>query len=149
MKIFLGADHRGFKLKEKIKTWLKERQTEYEDLGNRNYEPTDDFPDFGSKVAEKVSQGMGLGIVLCGSGGMALVANKYPGVRAVETWNEVTAHHAKEHDDANVLMIAADFVTEEQAKKMVQLWLETPLATDVKYKRRLDKIKNIERKNFI
>lgn len=146
--IYLGADHRGFKLKEVIKTWLKENQQEWQDLGNQIYDLNDDFPDFGALVAEQVSQRKGVGILLCGSGGMALVANKFPGVRAVETWNEATAQHAKEHDNANVLMIAADFVQAEQAKKMVQIWLETSVAKDEKHQRRLGKIKQIERRIY-
>ena len=147
--IYLGADHRGFKLKEKIKGWLKERGTECTDLGNQRFDPVDDFPDFASAVAKKVSQGEGQGILLCGSGGMALVANKFKGVRAVETWNVATAEHAKAHDAANVLMIAADFVEDVEAKKMVDTWLDTPVKQEEKYQRRLAKIGKIEETNYV
>jgi ribose 5-phosphate isomerase B len=142
--IFLGADHRGFALKEKIKDWLSKWGEEFADLGNQKLDPNDDFPDYASLVARKVSAGEGVGILLCGSGGMALVANKFKRVRAVETWNVATAEHAKAHDDANVLMLAADFVTDEQAKKMVKIWLRTPVKKEEKYQRRLAKIKQIE-----
>src|SRR3989344_1283991 len=113
MRIFLGADHRGFKLKEALKNWLGEKVV---DLGNDQFDPDDDFPDYAAAVAEKVSGGKGQGIIICGSGGMAIVANKFKGVRAVECWNETAARHAKEHDDANVLMLPADFVNKAEAK---------------------------------
>lgn len=147
MKIFLGADHRGFKLKEKIKKWLLEWGEEHEDLGNEKFEATDDFPDFAIKVGEKVADGEGLGILLCGSGGMALTANKFKGVRAAEVWNVETAEHAKAHDAINILVLPADFVGEE-AKKMIRVWLDTEVKLDEKYIRRLDKIEQLEQKNF-
>jgi len=146
--IYLGADHRGFKLKEKIKDWLKEWGVEFTDLGNARFDPVDDFPDFAFAVAKKVNQGQGQGILLCGSGGMALAANKFKGVRAVETWNVATAEHAKAHDAANVLMIAADFVDDLMAKKMVKIWLDTKVKQDEKYQRRLAKISKIEETNY-
>ena len=145
MKIFLGADHRGFKLKEKIKEWLKAAV----DLGNDQFDPDDDFPDYAALVAQKVSRGKWLGIVLCGSGGMALVANKFKNVRAVECWNELTAKHAKEHDACNVLMIPADFVSSSQAKKIIKSWLEAKILVDEKHQRRLNKLKQIEERNFV
>jgi len=145
MNIFLGADHRGFKLKEKIKVWLKATV----DLGNNRYDPEDDFPDYAALVAQKVSQGEGLGIVICGSGGMALVANKFKNVRAVECWHELAAIHAKEHDAANVIMLPADFVDETTAKKIVFAWLKTKTLVDEKHQRRLNKLKQIEERNFV
>ena len=151
--IYLGADHRGYRLKEKIKEWLAEWGEEYEDLGNEKFDKKDDFPDFAIRVGEKVAlrqaQGkQGLGILLCGSGGMALTANKFKGVRAAEVWNEASTEHAKAHDDINVLMLPTDFVSEEKAKKMIRIWLDTPVKTEEKYVRRLDKIKQLEQKNF-
>ena len=79
---------------------------------------------------------------------MALAANKFKGVRAVETWNVATAEHAKAHDAANVLMIAADFVDDLMAKKMVKIWLDTKVKQDEKYQRRLAKISKIEETNY-
>lgn len=142
--IFFGADHRGFKLKETLKGWLEQKGEAIEDLGNRSFDPDDDFPDFGAAVGRKVAKGEGKGIVICGSGGMALVANKFKGVRAVEAWNEAAARHAKEHDHANVLMLPADFIDEAGAKKIVTAWLEAKELVDDKHKRRLNKIKQIE-----
>jgi len=149
MKIFLGADHRGFKLKEAVKAWLSEQKEAAIDLGNKNLDPNDDFVDFGALVAEKVGAGEGKGIVFCGSGGMAIVANKFKGVRAVECWNELAAIHAKEHDAANVIMLPADFVNEAEAKTIVSAWLKSETLVDDKHQRRLNKIKQIEERNFI
>jgi len=149
MKIFLGADHGGFELKEALKQWLTEQKIEFEDLGNISFDPIDDFVDYGVKVAEKVQQGLGKGVLLCRSGGMALVANKFKGVEAVEVWNEETARHAKEHRDANILGIPADYVDAKLLIKMVKVWLEAKVLTEEKYKRRIDKIKQIEERNFL
>jgi len=146
--IYLGADHRGYQLKEKIKQWLEEWGLEAEDLGNNKFDPNDDFPDFAIQVGEKVVREKGLGILLCGSGGMALTVNKFKGVRAAEVWNLETTKHAKAHDDINVLVLPADFVTEEEAKKMIRVWLDTPVKSEEKYIRRLNKIKNLEERNF-
>lgn len=145
MKIFLGADHRGFKLKEALKTWLGERAV---DLGNDSFDSEDDFPDYAAKVAEPVSAGQGEGIVICGSGGMAIVANKFKGVRAVECWSEPAAVHAKEHDAANIIMLPADFIDEALAKKIVDVWLGAKTLVDDKHQRRLNKIRQIEERNF-
>jgi len=148
MKIYLGADHRGFALKEKIKEWLDEWGKDYEDLGNDKYDSMDDFPDFAIKVGEKVSKGKGKGILLCGSGGMALAANKIKGVWAVEVWDIERARHAKSDDNANVLVIPADVVDTRMAKEMLKVWFKTKVKKERKYKRRLNKIKNLEKENF-
>lgn len=146
--IYLGADHRGFKLKEKVKEWLEEWGEEYEDMGNVKYDPEDDFPDYAIKVGEKVAKGGGLGILACGSGGMALVANKIKGVWAVEAWDVERARHAKAHDYVNVLALPADVVSEGKAKEIIKVWLETVVKKEEKYQRRLDKIRKIEEDNF-
>lgn len=148
MKIYLGADHRGYKLKEAIKSRLQVKQIMVKDLGNFQSDPDDDFPDFAAAVAEAVGAGDDLGIVICGSGGMALVANKFKNVRAVECWNEATAIHAKEHDQANIIMLPADFVDELTAEKIVFAWLNAKILIDEKHQRRLNKIRLIEERNF-
>lgn len=148
MKIFMGADHRGFKLKENLKEWLKGRGHEVVDLGNEEFEPEDDFPDFALKVGERVGRGEGVGILLCGSGGMALAANKIKGVRAAEAGDEERARHAKEHDNVNILTLPADFLSEKQAKGAVDVWLKAEKLEGGKYLRRLKKIQEIEKKYF-
>lgn len=146
--IYLGTDHGGFKLKEALKKWLEKEGIEYEDIGNTVYDPLDDFVDFGAKVAKKVQEGLGKGVLFCRSGGMALVANKFKGVHAVEVWNLETARHAKEHRDANVLSIPADYVNSQQVCDMVKTWLDGEVLTEKKYLRRTDKIKIIEETNY-
>lgn len=149
MKIYLGADHGGFKLKEEVKGCLAKLGISYEDMGNSVYDPKDDFVDFGVKVAQKVQKGLGKGVLFCRSGGMALVANKFKGVEAVEVWNTETARHAKEHRDANVLGIPADYVKKKLVCDMIKVWLEAKVRPEEKYQRRINKIKQVEERNFI
>lgn len=144
--IYLAADHRGFELKQALKKWLGGKAI---DLGNDQFDPEDDFPDYAAKVAERVAANEGRGIVICGSGGMAIVANKFKNVRAVECWNEPAAVHAKEHDGANVIMLPADFIDEAEAKTIVSAWLKAQTLVDDKHQRRLNKIKQIEERNFV
>ena len=145
--IYLGADHRGFELKEKLKVFLKEEGYEFEDLGNHTLDPTDDYPDFGAKVAKKVSEDPinDRGILLCGLGvGMDIVANKFKGIRSAVIWsdNEALVKQSRQHDDSNILALPADHLTEEQAKKIVKLWLETPFSGEERHIRRLRKIES-------
>lgn len=146
--IYLGTDHRGFALKEKIKSWLTDWGYQSEDLGNAVYDPADDYPDFAAQVARRVAENPeeNKGIVLCGSGiGVDIVANKFKGVRSALIWmNEKFVTMSRQHDDSNVLSLPADFLTEEQAKAIVKTWLETPGATEERHLRRLEKIKAIE-----
>ncbi|MBI4035162.1 MAG: RpiB/LacA/LacB family sugar-phosphate isomerase [Candidatus Chisholmbacteria bacterium] len=144
MKIFLGADHRGFRLKEQLKNWLEAEGHEVVDMGNYKYDPEDDFPDFAVAVGERVVKGEGIGILMCGSGGMALAANKIKGVRAVEVWDEERGAHALSHDRVNVLALPADVVDVEMAKKIIKAGLATLPRTEEKYERRLKKIDAIE-----
>lgn len=148
MRIYLGSDHRGYKLKEQLKGWLAVLNYEVVDKGNERYDPNDDFPDFALAVANEVSQGKGLGILFCGSGGMAVAANKVKGIRAVEVFNEEVAAHAKSHDNANVIALPADVVDLEAAKRIVQAWLQAELKHGEKYRRRLKKIQQIENRYF-
>lgn len=149
MMIYLGADHRGFKLKERIKVWLKEWGEKYEDMGNVSYDKDDDYPDYVSKVAEAVSEGRGRGIVICGSGvGVSFVANKYKGVRSMIGFNKEQVGHGVEWDQVNVLSLAANHFTDEQAKEMVEVFLKTEFGQEERFLRRSDKIKKIENINF-
>jgi ribose 5-phosphate isomerase B len=147
--IYLGADHRGFELKEKIKSWLSEWGYAFEDLGNVVYDPQDDYPQFAVEVARKVSAGKedDRGIVLCGSGvGVDIVANKFRGVRCALVWSDggELVRQSREHDGANVLALPADYLTESQARKIVKLWLELPGPSQERHKRRVAEIGNIE-----
>lgn len=148
MKIYIGADHRGFETKEGLKRWLVAEGFEVVDLGNQKYDPEDDFPDFALKVSERVAIDDGVGVLLCGSGGMALAANKVKGVRAAEVFDVERAIHAKSHDDVNVLALPTDAIDLEEAKNMVKAWLDAPLKKEEKYLRRLKKVAAIEEKYF-
>lgn len=145
MKVFLGADHRGFFLKEKIKEWLKENGYEASDLGNTEFNPSDDYPDFSLPVAKEVSAGKGLGILFCGTGvGMNIAANKVKGVRAALVFNEGLAKQAREHGDSNILTLPADLLDEEKAITIVKTFLTTSFSGDERHKRRIAKIRKIE-----
>lgn len=140
--IYLGADHRGFALKEKIKTWFSEQKIEFEDLGNTRFDKQDDYPDFASAVAEKVSQSSeNFGILFCGSGaGMDITANRRRGVRSVLGYDAYQVKMARKNDDVNVLSLAADFISEEMAKKLISTFLKTPFSGEERHIRRIEKI---------
>ncbi len=145
-KIYIGADHRGFELKEQLKHWLKQEQYNVDDCGNTEYDLTDDFTDFSFAVAKKVQQNLdSRGIVICGSGaGVNIAANKVKGIRASTGINVDEVRHARKHDDLNVLAISADYSDFNQAQEMIAAFLTTPFDPQERYLRRLDKIKNYE-----
>jgi len=147
MKIYLGTDHAGFELKEKIKQWLNEWGYEHEDLGAFSYDAQDDYPDFVHKVGRKVADDPknNRGIVLGGSGqGEAMVANRHKGVRAAvyaaRTLDLELVKLMREHNDSNVLSLGARFVLEEDANEVVKTWLETSFPGEDHHKRRIAKI---------
>lgn len=146
MKIYLGADHRGFELKEKIKTWLSEWGYEYEDCGAFAYDKDDDYPDFAKSVAQKVAQNpQSRGILICGSGvGVAIVANKIKGVRAGTAINAKQIKDSVSDEDTNVLAISADYISENDAMEIVKSFLETEFFGEERHIRRINKIKEIE-----
>ncbi|MEK7142344.1 MAG: RpiB/LacA/LacB family sugar-phosphate isomerase, partial [Patescibacteria group bacterium] len=141
--LYIGADHRGFKLKEDIKKYLTENGQIFEDMGNFTYDKNDDYTDFAKMVAQKVSDNPNEnnGILICGSGvGVDITANKFKCVRSALADDVTTAKQSREHDDTNILSLPADEVTLELAKKIINIWLETPFSNGEKYKRRIDKI---------
>lgn len=154
-KIYLGADHAGFALKEKVKQWLTEKKTAFEDLGNLIYDKNDDYPDFAEKVARKVVREGTKGILFCGSAeGMAMAANKVKGVRAVAVWDKKIAELSRKHNDANVLCLAGGGMLKpipglslEKAKVIISVWLKMQFRGEVRHKRRIEKIKKIEKNN--
>ncbi len=148
MKVYLAADHAGFELKEKIKTFLSQRGYETEDLGAYAFDKDDDYPDFIQKAAEKVSEDpLSKAVVFGKSGtGEAIVANKFKNVRAVLGFGRENVKLSREHNDANVLSIGSYFVDEELAKELVRVFLETPFSNDQRHVRRLNKIREIETK---
>ncbi len=148
MTVYIASDHRGFKLKEALKNFLRENAYTAADLGNERREEGDDYPDFAARVAEKIAAGTSgadRGIVICGSGvGVDVVANKFKGVRSALVSSPDQAYVSRNDDDANVLALAADFLDEETAKKIAKTWLATPFSGDERHRRRLQKIQEIE-----
>ncbi len=147
--IYLGADHRGFELKEKIKTWLSEWGYQYEDLGALEYNKDDDYPDFAKAVAEKVigvdAEG-NRGILICGSGiGVAIAANKIKGIRAGTAISAEQLHDSVNDEDTNVLALSADYLSEEQAQTIAKSFLETKFSGEERHVRRINKIKALEK----
>jgi len=140
MRIALGADHAGFELKERLKGVLEARGTPFTDLGTSSTLPVD-YPDYARKVALPVSQGHAeRGILICGSGqGMAMTANRYPGVRAAVPFDEATARLSREHNDANVLALGGRTLDPAMAERILVAWLETPFEGG-RHSRRLEKI---------
>jgi ribose 5-phosphate isomerase B len=145
MKIAIGADHAGYELKEKIKQRLAQQGVQIEDQGTVSNESVD-YPDFARKVGEQVAgKQADFGLLVCGSGvGMAIAANKVPGVRAANVSSVEEAGLSREHNDANVLAIGARFLDDEKAWNIVDKWLHTSFAGG-RHQRRVDKISEIER----
>lgn len=146
MKIYLATDHAGFELKEKIKAFLEEGGSKVVDCGAYHYDPNDDYPDFIGKAAKAVAKNQwSVGIVFGKSGaGEAIVANKIKGIRAVLGFNEENVELARLHNDANILSLGSGFVEEDKAKRLVEIFLETPFSGEERHKRRIEKIKKIE-----
>jgi len=155
-KIYVGTDHAGFVMKEKLIPFIKELGYEVEDCGAYRYDDTDDYPDFIAPVAKAVSINRGhvLGIVLGGSGqGEAIVANKYPNVRAIVYYGRggifkdalAAIKLGRIHNDSNILSIGARMINLSQAKKAVKVWLETKFPNEERHSRRIKKIEMISK----
>ena len=147
MRIALAADHAGFEEKEKLKKTLDDLGVAYTDMGTNSTESVD-YPDFARKVGEAVADGeYDKGILVCGSGtGMAIAANKIPGIRAAVAWNEEIARLSRQHNDANVLSLAARYIPDEEQEKIVKAWLETDFEGG-RHERRVEKIEQIEKED--
>ena len=142
--IVIGSDHGGVTLKDAIKGYLVQRGLVVDDLGTSD-QTSVDYPDFGERVSRQVSTGSAeLGILVCGTGiGMSIVANKFPGVRAALINDEFTARMAKEHNNANILVLGGRVVDVPEALRMVGLWLDSTFEAG-RHQLRLDKIAQIE-----
>lgn len=148
--IFLGADHRGYVLKEKIKDWLLDWGLEYEDMGATELDPQDDYPDYARKVAEKVVSGDGhRGILICGSGiGVAVAANKVVGARAGTATNYEQVKAAVNDEDLNILALPGDFLNEKEAREIIKSFLDAKFSQAERHIRRLNKIEQLEKNNL-
>lgn len=140
MTIFIGADHRGYHLKDNIIEYLQSKNIRVEDLGNYEHDPEDDFPIYANKVAEAVLQNPNdyLGIVICGSGaGVCIAANRHKKIYCTIALNAEQLKSARSHDHINVLSLAADHTSFDQAKEFVDLFISTEVNTQPKYINRL------------
>ena len=143
-QVIIGSDHAGFDLKEKIKPVLMASGLDLLDVGPAQ-DASVDYPDYAASVARRVSSGeFARGILICGSGaGMVIVANKFPGVRAVLCLNEEMARLCRGHNDANILVLAGRVTEADHAAGIVKVWFNTPFEAG-RHQRRLDKIRDIE-----
>ena len=149
--IYLAADHRGFPLKEIVEVFLADEGYEYEDVGADHLDPEDDYVDFALDAAKKIAENPEThrGIFICGSGhGMDIVANRFHGIRAALCFNADVARQSREHEDSNVLVLPADWLTPDQEYEIFTTWLETKFSGEERHVRRMKKIKEIEERNF-
>ncbi len=158
MKIFIGSDHAGFEMKKHLVNFLQQKNYSVTDFGAKKMDTQDDYPDFCSQVADAVSGDLeSKGIVIGGSGqGEAIVANKYQNIRAVVFNGQYKPEDGRfvpeeimitrQHNDANVLALGARFLSNAEAERAVDLWLKTPFSDEARHKRRIEKIKEIEKK---
>ncbi|WDI40069.1 ribose 5-phosphate isomerase B [Bremerella sp. P1] len=146
MKIAIGSDHRGYEVKAKIIELLSKLGHESVDCGAHDCNSID-YPDIASAVAEKIVSGeVDRGILICGSGiGMAITANKFPGVRAATCHDDLTAEMSRRHNNVNVMCLSADLLGERLIDRMVELWITTEFEKG-RHQRRVDKISDVEKR---
>ena len=146
--IALASDHGGIQLKEAVKALLQERGIPFEDCGT-DAGASVDYPDYGEKVARKVAAGAAeKGVLFCGTGiGMSIVANKFPHVRAALVTDAFMAQMAKEHNNANILVLGGRVLDGNQAREMVATWLDAVFEGG-RHQGRLDKIARIEQEIY-
>lgn len=143
--IYLASDHGGYTVKEKVKSILMEQGLQWHDAGPKSVDKDDDYPDYVIPMAEKVSKDDATGIISCRNGqGAAIAANKVQGIRAAVCWNEECVRTARNDDNANILSIPADYLTDLEIEKLVAAWLDTPYSHDARHSRRIQKIYEYE-----
>ena len=149
MKIYLGADHQGFAMKAQVFAYLVKRGYDVEDIGDKELDPGDDFPEFAQMAALKVigdESPDAKAILLCGGGqGMSIAANRFRGIRAVVIWDAYEAKMARNDNDSNVLCLPARLLKNDENtwKNIIDTWLETPFADAVRFRRRNAQIDEI------
>lgn len=146
MRIAVGSDHRGIEVRHRLMEVLRTLTHEVIDAGTEECAGVD-YPDVAASVAERVSRGeVERGILICGTGiGMAISANKFPGVRAAPCHDDITAEMSRRHNDLNVLCLSADLLGEKLIARMVELWLKTPFDGG-RHARRIEKITEQEKR---
>lgn len=141
-KIFIGADHRGFEKKNQLADYLRQNGLEVIDLGAESYQETDDYNDYAINVAKSVlSEQDSIGILLCGSAhGISIQANRFKGVRAIVGFNADLAKIGREHNNANILCLSADFQDVEEMKNIVNTFLNTQFLNEERLTRRNNRL---------
>lgn len=147
VKIYIGSDHAGFALKEKIKFWFSKKDVYFEDFGSYDSKKSDDYPDYAFKVAEKVARHKeARGILICGSGtGMVIAANKVKGIRAAVGYDAYSAKMARIDNDTNVLCLRARKIPAKDDLNIIKAWLRTKFSNKDRHKRRIKKIAKYEK----
>lgn len=151
--LYLGADHGGYALKEKFKSALTAWGYPWEDVGNTVFDGSDDYPLYALAVAKRVAREtqngkVAKGILACRSAaGMAIVANKVRGIRAAAPHDIQSAILSRQKNDANILVLAGDFLSEKEALEMVKTWLTSEFTGEERHVRRLEQIRRFEEKN--
>ena len=146
MTIYLGSDHGGFSLKQKLAAFLQKEGFSVKDFGPFQLDPQDDYPDFVVPAAKAVAREKGsLGIVLCRNGqGVCIACNKVKGIRAVTGFSLKMVKSTKADDDANILCLPADYLSEKEAKEIVLSWIKEPFSGQERHLRRLRKVSRLE-----
>lgn len=149
MKVVIGVDHAGFNYKNSLLKEIKSMGHSVEDVGTTSSESVD-YPDFAEKASRIVACGKAdVGILVCGSGiGMDIAANKIKGIRSAVCWNVETAELARNHNSANVLCLGARFLSLEECIRIMKTFLNTPLSSEERHVRRVNKVKKIEERNL-
>jgi ribose 5-phosphate isomerase B len=144
--IYIGADHRGFELKEELKRRLTNDGIEVEDLGNETLDPADDYVDYAKAVAQTVANDSeSKGILICGSGvGVDMAANKVKGARSCLVFDQKRAIQSREHEDANILCLGSDILIADDAYEIVKVFIQTPFSGEERHIRRLNKLKELD-----
>jgi ribose 5-phosphate isomerase B len=143
MHIFIGADHRGFDLKNTLVTYLRSQNYQVEDMGNHENDPVDDAPVYAQKVADAVQENPDehMGIVICGSGvAMSIMMNRTKSIRCALALNEDHVASARQHNHVNALALGADYISEQTAKSLVDTFLSTSVIKEAKYLRRIEQM---------
>ena len=142
MKIYFGSDHGGFHLKEEVFAYLSKRGFDVEDVGDKELDPHDDFPEFAQAAALKIladETGDARAILLCKGGqGMCMAANRFRGIRAIVAWDAQAAREGRDDNDSNVICLPSRVIEQDGAdwKDIIDTWLVTPFAGAERYRRR-------------
>ena len=147
--LYIGSDHRGYDLKERLKERLKADGVFVNDLGNDHLDPGDDYVVYSQKVADEVAKDPNSrGIVLCGSGvGVDMTANKVDGIRCALVMDKERAAQSREHEDVNMIALPSDMLEADKAYEIVKAFLDTPFSGEERHVRRLAELEKVEEKH--